>query len=114
MSNEPIEYEIGSGNVFADLGLANPKERQLKAQLASMIYDIITSRGWTQQHTADVLEISQPDVSKMSNGILKNFSVERLLEFLAKLEQRVTITIDDEQNKLPSQKIVIASNQVAV
>ena len=90
-----IEYEVGSGNIFADLSLANPKERQLKAQLAGKIYDIITSRGWTQKHTADVLGISQPDVLKMNSGILKGFSVERLLAFLAKLEHHVTISIDN-------------------
>ncbi len=30
---EETEVFVGSGNVFADLGLPNPEERQLKAYL---------------------------------------------------------------------------------
>ena len=110
MSKEPIEYEVGSGNVFADLDLPNPEERLLKARLASRIYDIIEARGWTQKHTASVLGVTQPDVSKMTNGILKDFSVERLIGFLSKLDNRVTITLEDEAHNLPLQEIVIAAS----
>lgn len=109
MSKQDIEYEIGSGNVFADLGLPNPEERLLKARLASTIYDIIEARGWTQKHAAEVLGVSQPDVSKMTRGILKDFSVERLLHFLSRLEQRITISIQDKANVLPSQEIVVGT-----
>ena len=113
MSKDKIDYEVGSGNVFADLGLPNPEERLLKARLASAIYDIIEERGWTQKHTAKVLGVSQPDVSKMTNGILKDFSVERLLNFLGKLDQRVTITLQDEKDTLPPKEIVIAAETTA-
>ena len=113
MSKQDIEYEIGSGNVFADLGLPNPEERLLKARLASTIYDIIEERGWTQKHAAEVLGVSQPDVSKMTRGILKDFSVERLLHFLSRLEQRVTITVQDETNRLPSREITILANKIS-
>lgn len=110
MSKENIDYEVGSGNVFADLGLPNPEERLLKARLAGMIYDVVQKRKWTQKHTADTLGISQPDVSRMLNGMLKDFSVERLINFLNKLDQRITITIQDEKENLPPNKIVIAAN----
>lgn len=113
MSKAEIDYEVGSGNVFADLGLPNPEERLLKARLASAIYDIIEERGWTQNHSAEVLGVSQPDVSKMTRGILKDFSVERLLAFLGKLDQRVTITLHDEKAVLPPKEIVIAAEKSA-
>ncbi len=108
MGKDKIEYEVGSGNVFADLGLPNPEERKLKAHLAGMIYEIIEMRGWTQQHAAEVLGVTQPDVSKMTRGILKDFSVERLLYFLSKLNQRVTITVSGDE--LTTQEIVIAAS----
>jgi predicted XRE-type DNA-binding protein len=107
------DYTIGSGNVFADLGLPNPEERLLKARLASLIYDAIEHRGWTQVYTAEVLGISQPDVSDISRGRLKNFSVERLLYFLSKLEHRVTIRVENQRDKLPAKEIVIAGQKVA-
>lgn len=99
------EYEVGSGNVFADLGLPNPEQRKLKAHLAGIIYEIIETRGWTQKRTAEMLGVSQPDVSKMTRGILKDFSTERLLHFLARLDQHVTITVRSDE--LPTQEIVV-------
>jgi Helix-turn-helix domain len=35
-------------NIFADLGLANPEQELLKAQLSLQIYRIIKQRGLTQ------------------------------------------------------------------
>lgn len=97
----------GSGNVFADLGLANPEERLLKARLASLIYDSIEAKGWTQAHTAGVLGITQPDVSDITRGRLKNFSSERLLNLLTRLNHRITITVSSEGDDLPKAEIVI-------
>ncbi len=110
---DDIAITKGSGNVFADLGLPNPEERLLKARLASAIYDVIEARDWTQAHAAEVLGIAQPDVSNIVNGRLKNFSVERLLHFLSRLEQRVTITVEDEASTLPRQEIVIGPAKAA-
>jgi len=101
-----------SGNVFADMGLPNPEERLLKARLASMIYDVTEARAWTQQHTAEVLGIAQPDVSNIVNGRLKNFSVERLIHFLSRLDQRVTITVQDEIEDTPPQEIIISTKSM--
>lgn len=98
----------GSGNVFADIGMSNPEERKLKANLAGMIYSIIEARGWTQKHASEVLGVSQPDVSKITRGRLKDVSVERLLYFLSKLDQRVTITVSGDE--LPTQEIVVAAS----
>ena len=39
------DYTLGSGNVFADLGLENPEELQLKAKLTHLINRIVKQRG---------------------------------------------------------------------
>lgn len=111
--NDDIAITKGSSNVFSDLGLPNPEERLLKARLASVVYDVLEARDWTQAHAAEVLGVAQPDVSNIVNGRLKNFSVERLLHFLSRLEQRVTITVQDEASELPPQSIVIAAEKAA-
>lgn len=67
------DYTVGSGNVFADLGLPNPEERQLKARIAGLVYDVLEERGWTQEHNAEVLGISHPDVSKLTRAFSKTF-----------------------------------------
>ncbi len=103
-------FTEGSGNIFADLNISNPEEYQLKARLASLIYDSIETKGWTQQRTAQALGVSQPDVSNICRGLLDHFSVEKLLHFLALLDRRVTITVSGD--KLPAQKIVICKQTV--
>jgi hypothetical protein len=42
-----VNVEKSSGNVFADIGFANPEREQLKAHLTLHIYRIIKSRGLT-------------------------------------------------------------------
>ena len=37
-----IKVQASSGNVFADLGLPNPDEKLIKAELARQISEIIT------------------------------------------------------------------------
>lgn len=88
-----IEYEIGSGNVFADLDLSNPEEALAKAQLAWEIAKIIKKRKLTQKRVAALLKIAQPKVSLLLRGYLKSFSMERLFRFLNDLGQDITIKI---------------------
>ena len=102
------DYTVGSGNVFADLGLENPEALQLKARLTHLINRIVKQRGWTQQQTAEVLGIKQPDVSALSRGQrLEHYSAERLMQFLSRLEQKVTITVSSEE--LPPEEIVVVA-----
>jgi predicted XRE-type DNA-binding protein len=86
-------YEIGSGNVFKDLGIPNAEEHLVKAQLVFKIDAIMKGRGLKQAETAKLLRIKQPDVSKMLRGDFRQFSVERLLRFLVALDQDVEIVV---------------------
>ncbi len=110
-SKSGIEFEVGSGNIFADVGLPNPEEHLLKARLARLINKAITEEGWTQQQAAEVLGVTQPKVSDLNRGRLKNFSVERLLNFLAQLDHRVTITVSRDDS--PAEEFVIAAHKAA-
>jgi predicted XRE-type DNA-binding protein len=83
----------GSGNIFADLGLPNPEQELLKAQLTLQIYRIVKARGLTQAQAGDVLDIKQPHVSALMRNRAGNFSVRRLMEFLTALGQDVKITV---------------------
>jgi predicted XRE-type DNA-binding protein len=108
---EKIKVTPSSGNIFADMGLANPEERLLKAKLARLVNKTIATKGWTQTQTAEVLGITQPDVSELSRGRLKNFSVERLIYFLSKLDRTITITVSSDKEDLPREEIVIAAQK---
>ena len=90
---DDIKVEVGSGNVFADLGLPNPEESLAKAELASRINEAIRQRRLTQAAAAEVLGIDQPKVSRLQRGHLTNFSVERLMHFLTLLGRDVEIVV---------------------
>lgn len=83
----------GSGNVFADLGLPNPEQERLKAQLTLQIYGILKESGMTQVEIAKILGVRQPQVSLLMRNRAGNFSVGRLMEFLTALRQDVEITV---------------------
>jgi predicted XRE-type DNA-binding protein len=83
----------GSGNVFADLGVANADQELIKARLTLQIARIIRERGLTQTEAAKVLGIQQPHVSALTRNRAGNFSVGRLIEFLTALGQDVEISV---------------------
>ena len=82
-----------SGNVFADLGLPNPEQELLKAQLTLQIFTILKGSGMKQAEIASLLGVRQPQVSLLMRNRAGNFSVGRLMEFLTALRQDVEITI---------------------
>jgi predicted XRE-type DNA-binding protein len=92
-------YEIGSRNIFKDLGLPNAEEHLVKAQLVYKIDVIMKKRGLKQAETAKILGVKQPDVSKMLRGEFRQFSVERLLRFLVALDQDVEIVVKPHRGR---------------
>ena len=55
-----------------------------------------------------MLGIKQPGVSALSRGQrLEHYSAERLMHFLSRLQQKVTITVSSEE--MPPEEIVIAA-----
>ena len=87
------DYEVGSDNVFADIGVANAPEHLLKAKLVFKISGLMKERGIRQVDAAELFGVTQPDVSKMLHGDFRQFSVERLLRFLVALGQDVEIVV---------------------
>jgi predicted XRE-type DNA-binding protein len=83
----------GTGNIFADLGFPDPEAHLLKASLVSRIQDVIEAEGWTQTEAAKHMNIAQSDVSRLLSGRFKDYSVERLMRFLAMLGCEVEIMV---------------------
>ena len=87
------EVTESSGNVFADLKVAEPEEALAKAELARRIATIIRARHLSQRKAADLLGVDQPKVSALLHGRLSGFSADRLLRFLNALGQDVEIHV---------------------
>lgn len=101
-----VEFEVGSGNVFADLDLGNPEERRLKAALMRAINREIKTRKLNQTAAAEFIGLTQPDVSRISRGQGRTFSVERLLDVLKKLNVDVEITMQHGTGQLLVRELV--------
>ncbi len=92
-------FEIGSRNVFKDIGVPNAEEHLIKAQLVFKIDTIIKKRGLKQVEAARLFGVRQPDISKMLRGEFRQFSVERLLRFLVALDQDVAIVVKPHRDR---------------
>jgi predicted XRE-type DNA-binding protein len=88
-----IDIEESSGNVYADLGLADADEMLVKAQLACKISEIIKARKWSQQQAAQVLGLTQPKLSKLLRGQFRGISEVKMLDCLARLGRDVNIVV---------------------
>src|SRR5437016_5006803 len=83
----------GSGNVYADLGYADPEEMLAKAEVVRQIVNIIRKRGATQAQAAAILGLRQPKISDLMRGKFAGFTMDRLLRFLNALGRNVEIVI---------------------
>jgi predicted XRE-type DNA-binding protein len=83
----------GSGNVFADIGLAQPEDALAKAQIVETIADLIARKDLNQQGSGKLVRLTQPQISRLMRGDTREFSYERLMRVLTALGQDVDITI---------------------
>lgn len=83
----------GTTNVFADIGLPDAAERQVKTRLALAVNELLKNRHLKQREVSGLLGIPQPKVSALKNYRIDAFSVERLMQFLTALNLDVEIMI---------------------
>jgi predicted XRE-type DNA-binding protein len=98
METEIIDGDLvrtGSTNVFADLGLPNPEGRLLKAQLMRAINAEIRRRALTQEAAAALVDLKQPELSRIANGRGSGFSTDRLIEVLRHLGRDIEVVVSN-------------------
>jgi predicted XRE-type DNA-binding protein len=103
-----IEFEEGSGNVFADLGLEDADELFARAQLGFCVYKILKARKLKQREMASLLGVAQPDVSHLMNGHFSRFTTDKLLDFLKRLDRKVTFQISPHRRGEPYQDVAVS------
>jgi predicted XRE-type DNA-binding protein len=108
-SKNKIEYEEGSGNIYADLGLEDSDDLFARSQIGFFVYKILEEKNLKQREIADVLGIAQPEVSHLMNGHFSRFTTDKLLNFLKNLEQKVTIQVSPHRKGEPYRQVTFAS-----
>jgi predicted XRE-type DNA-binding protein len=88
-----IRIKRSSGNVFRDIGFSREEAAHLlvRADLMVQLSRIIKRRGLTQAQAAKAMGVTQPRVSNLTRGRIEKFSIDTLVDMLARLGVAVTI-----------------------
>lgn len=88
-----IEVEMGSENVFSDLGLPDAEKLKIKSGLVIEITKAVRKLGLTQDEAARRMGITQPKVSGMLRGDFSNLSERKLMDCLNRLGYDIEIKV---------------------
>jgi predicted XRE-type DNA-binding protein len=82
-----------SGNVFEDVGFLQPEAERLRlmAELTIMIERHIETHRLTQAQAAQRFGVTQPRMSNLLGGKFHLFSIDSLVEMLARAGMRVSL-----------------------
>ena len=106
MSDESKVHD-STGNIFQDMGMRDAEERLAKAELARLIRKNLEARDLTQTEAAELLGITQPDVSDLVRGKLARFSMSRLEKFLNRLDLEIRIQVGPRPADKPQAGITV-------
>ena len=76
-----------SGNVFKDIGFPDDEAEHLRVRgdLLIQIQEALKVRGLKQAEAASLLGVTQPRVSDLVRGRIDLFSIDSLIDMLARL-----------------------------
>lgn len=88
-----LKVTRSTGNVFRDLGFSPHQAEHLRVRsdLLIQLQKAIKSQGLRQAEAAKLLRVTQPRVSDLMRGRLDLFSVDTLIDMLARLGIRVRV-----------------------
>lgn len=92
-TEEKIEFEMGSGSVFADLGFEQPEEMQLKSELVRQINNIIKIQKLETAQAIEILNIDEDIRSNLATGRLTELTIEQLFRYLNILGRDLEIVL---------------------
>lgn len=100
MTKPNKDYEVTTGNIFADLGLDEPEELLARAKLLNEVSSLIKASKLSQQEIAAKLGTTQPKVSLLVSGRLSAFSTDILLHYLSLLGCEVQIRVKKPRSRI--------------
>jgi predicted XRE-type DNA-binding protein len=98
---ENIEFEVSTDNIFADLGIENAEELQAKSMIGYHVIQLLKEKTLKQREIGELLGVKQAEVSHLLNGHFSRFTTDKLLDFLKRLNQKVTIQISAHKQGEP-------------
>lgn len=105
---DEMEMEASSGNVFADLGLADAEALQIKSGLVLEIARTVRRMGWTQEEAGRRMGISQAKVSGLLRGDFAKLSEQKLMLCLNRLGYQIEIRLRPTGNAMGGRTLEVA------
>lgn len=100
MKTERIEVIRGSGNVYRDFNRPDADVLQLKALLAAEIIKTLDKQGLSVRQAHALTRVAAADFSRIRNADLDRFTVDRLMNVMNRLGQRVEVSVKVKRGKL--------------
>src|SRR5260370_42711655 len=104
MKRQKMGVVRGTGNVFRDLGYDNADVDQFKAILAAEIIKALDREGLSVRSAHDRTGIAAADFSRIRNGDLNRFTVDRLMSIINRLGSRVEVKIKVRRSETIDQR----------
>ena len=95
MSKDDFELVRGSGNVFRDFNHPNAELEQLRSILAARIIKALDDQKLTVRQAQEQTGFAAADFSRVRRANLGRFTVDRLMTMLARLGDKVEVTVKD-------------------
>ncbi len=105
-TDSKTQFEVSSGNVFADLGLPDAEQLKIKSGLVIEIVRAVRRLGLTQEEAGRRMGISQAKVSGMMRGDFSNMSEQKLMEGLNRLGYDIEIKLSPASKSIGHRKLV--------
>jgi predicted XRE-type DNA-binding protein len=98
---EKVKLTRSSGNIFRDRGFSGDEAEYLKvrADLMVNLQKVITARGLKQAKAAELLGVTQPRVSDLMRGRIDLFSIDTLIDMLARLGVRTRLVLQPRRRR---------------
>ena len=96
-----VKLTRSSGDVFRDLGFSPDGAEYLKVRSDLMVklQKMITARGLKQADAAKLLGVTQPRVSDLMRGRIDLFSIDTLVDMLARLGIRTKLVLQPSHKR---------------
>jgi predicted XRE-type DNA-binding protein len=109
MRKDTLRYEDGNDNIFTDIGVRDPEDSLLRAQLVVQLGKVIRKKSLSQTEIAKILGVDQSKVSKLVRGRISGFTSDRLLRFLVSLGCDVKIEVKQKSRGRKRGRLVVAA-----
>ncbi len=93
------KVQRSSGDVFQDLGFDADEAAHLgiRAKLMARVRKLIEERGLTQSAAAELFGVTQPRISDLVRGKIELFSIDGLVDMLARARYRVSLVVREQR-----------------